>query len=337
MTVSEADGSVHDESTLPSASVVICAYTEDRWPMLEEAVSSAGAQTHQPIEIVIVIDHNDALLARCEAALPHWQEQTSAPLLVVANRFGGRLGSARNTGVELANGEVIAFLDDDAAADPTWLANLVRPYLDSEVAAVGGKPLPVYETSRPRWFPAQMDWVYGCYYDGLPTALGPTRRLIGASMSARRSELEAIGGFHSDNHDDMDMCHRLATERPGTQILLEPKAIVRHKVVAQRVTWDYYWRRCFFVNKSKATAFKEMGASASGDGDSEFVLGAIGRCGKAAVSDAVRGDLYGIARFFALLAGVGLAALGYAVGQFSSTGGPQTPTAAGLPRPGQLS
>ena len=39
--------------------------------------------------------------------------------------------------------------------------------------AVGGAPLPRYETGRPRWFPANFDWVFGCAYAGLPTELGP--------------------------------------------------------------------------------------------------------------------------------------------------------------------
>ena len=85
----------------------------------------------------------------------------------------GRLGSARNTGVEQASSEIVAFLDDDAAADPDWLKFMVAPYDQPEVVAVGGAPLPVFETPRPAWFPPQLDWVFGCYYDGLPTELAP--------------------------------------------------------------------------------------------------------------------------------------------------------------------
>lgn len=301
---------------LPSVSVVICAYTDDRWAMLAEAVASALTQTHQPAKVAIVIDHNRALFERCDAALEEWSIPDGPPIELLENRFDGRLGSARNTGVAECTSEIVAFLDDDAAADPDWLEHLVAPYADPEVVAVGGAPLPVYETRRPRWFPPQMDWVFGCYYEGLPESLAPTRRLIGASMSARRSALEAIGGFQSDNHDDMDMCHRLATTFPAGRILLEPRAIVRHNVVAERVTWTYFWRRCFFVNRGKAKALADMGDAGSTAADRDFVLGALRRSLSAALRDARRGVLDGTVRLGALLIGVSMAALGFSVGQF---------------------
>ena len=50
-------------------SVVICAYTEDRWDDLVDAVASSLAQTHRPAEVVVVIDHNDAMLLRARMTL----------------------------------------------------------------------------------------------------------------------------------------------------------------------------------------------------------------------------------------------------------------------------
>ena len=302
-------------TALPSASIVICAYTEDRWAMLVAAVGSALAQTHRPEQVVVVIDHNRSLFDRCKGALPTWSRPDGPTLLLFENRFDGRLGSARNTGVSECTGEIVAFLDDDAAADPEWIAHLVAPYGDSAVVAVGGAPLPVYETARPRWFPTQMDWVFGCYYEGLPEVLAPTRRLIGASMSTRRAALEVIGGFQSDNHDDMDMCHRLAISFPNSRIMLEPEAVVRHNVVAERVTWSYFWRRCFVVNRGKAKALHDMGAAGSTDADREFVLGAIRRSVRTAMRDARHGSASGAMQLGALIIGVGMAAVGFFVGQ----------------------
>ena len=143
----------------PTATVIIPAYTLDRWELLSNAVASVEAQTRPPIEVLICIDHNPELLARCQK---HWGPKSSSspfPIRVVANRFeqdGGaeghvkahgsrrRFGAgwARNSGAEIAAGDILVFLDDDAAAAPDWLEHLLAPYGDPKTAAVGGAPLP---------------------------------------------------------------------------------------------------------------------------------------------------------------------------------------------------
>jgi cellulose synthase/poly-beta-1,6-N-acetylglucosamine synthase-like glycosyltransferase len=285
--------------------------------MLIRAVDSVVAQSYPASELIICIDHNVELAERCRRFWGGPGKSPSLPLSVLENEHKGRLGSARNTAVEHASGEIVAFLDDDAAAHRDWLRFLIDPYRRSEVVAVGGAPLPVFETSRPAWFPPQLDWVFGCYYDGLPLELAPVHRLIGASMSARREALEAIGGFHSDNHDDMDMCHRLADQRPHQSILMEPRAIVYHSVLAERVTWGYLWRRCFFVNKGKAKAFRAMGSAASLDADVKFVTASIRRSTGQCRRDLLHGDLHGVSRLAVLVAGIFLAVCGNCAGRMS--------------------
>ena len=43
----------------PKVSVIICAYTDDRWSQLTKSVASVEAQTSPPIEIIVCIDHNE--------------------------------------------------------------------------------------------------------------------------------------------------------------------------------------------------------------------------------------------------------------------------------------
>jgi len=298
-----------------SVSVVICAYTEDRWELLTKAVESVQKQNRRPLEILICIDHNEVLFSRAGTFWSGDHDDPDLPITVVANKYGGHLGSARNTAAELARGDILAFLDDDATADDDWLETLLPVYEDETVVAVGGAPHPVYATRRPRWFPFEFDWVFGCTYRGLPETLGPLAHLIGANMSVRRQALAEIGGFHSDDHDDMDMCHRLAHHRPNDQVLFEPNAIVRHVVPAQRVTWRYFWRRCFWVNRSKVGALRHMEGAANLSAERAFVLRAISRGTSDGCRDALHGDLWGIARALAIIIGVSLAAAGHVVGR----------------------
>ena len=233
--------------------------------------------------------------------------------MIVANKYEGRLGSARNTAVELANGEVIAFLDDDAAASADWLEKLIAPYEDGRVGAVGGAPYPVFETGRPRWFPHEFDWVFGCAYRGLPSTRAPLAHLIGANMSARRSVLQEIGGFHSDNHDDMDMCHRIAFARH--QVVYEPLATVHHFVPATRTTWHYFWRRCYLVNQGKVEAFANMQEAAHLGAELSFVGRTLTAGILIEMRQMLRGDVYGLVRIAAMIAGIGLAGLGHLSGR----------------------
>ena len=113
-----------------TASVIICAYSDARWDCLREAVQSVCNQTVQPAEVIVVIDHNARLLAAAR--------ETFAGARVVENSQRRGLSGARNTGVELARGDVLAFLDDDARAAPDWLETLLGGYTDEGVIGVGG-------------------------------------------------------------------------------------------------------------------------------------------------------------------------------------------------------
>ena len=156
---------------LPTATVVICVYTDNRFGDIVAAVDSVRAQDVVPAQVLVVVDHNPALLARVREALP-----ASVRVLPNARRRG--LSGARNTGVATASGDVVVFLDDDAAARPGWLRALLTPYADPEVVAVGGSAHPYFPVSRPALLPSagtgpdatgELDWVVGCTYTGQPT------------------------------------------------------------------------------------------------------------------------------------------------------------------------
>ena len=127
----------------PSVTVVICAYTELRWRLLLAGIASVRAQTLTPQELIVVVDHNPSLHRRLRA-----QVEPQDAVKVVENSGPHGLSGARNTGVYAATGDVVAFLDDDAAAAPDWLERLCALYDDQDVIAVGGRIVPRWETGR---------------------------------------------------------------------------------------------------------------------------------------------------------------------------------------------
>jgi glucosyl-dolichyl phosphate glucuronosyltransferase len=294
--------------------VVLCAYTEQRWELLQRSVASVQRQSVAPRNVILCIDHNDRLAERCLKQWPAGRQTLRPFVQVVRNRFDGRLGSSRNTGFELVTADIVAFLDDDAEADTSWLERLLDVYRDPRVVAVGGAPQPVFETSRPAWFPREFDWVFGCHYSGLPEELAPVRHLIGASMSVRSAALRRIGGFRSDNHDDMDLSHRIAAEYGKDSVVYEPKARVYHFVTADRVRWGYFWRRCFRVNRGKVRAFDDMGSTSNLHAELAFARRATLRLVQRLASG-LHGDVPALGQAGAMVVGLALSGLGYARGR----------------------
>jgi hypothetical protein len=236
-------------------SVVVCAYTTRRWNDLQRAVASIEAQQPAVGEVVVVVDHNDELLA---AARRRWPQH---PVVASTGRPG--LSGARDTGIERSTGELIAFLDDDAAAAPGWAAALVEAFdgtPGAPVLGVGGLVRPVWATARPRWWPAEFDWVVGCSYVGLPAVRAPVRNPIGANMAVRRRVVTAVGGFDPrvgrsgsvpTGCEETEFFIRAARAHPAASVLLEPGAPVDHHVPADRATLRYFVRRCFGEGVSK--------------------------------------------------------------------------------------
>ena len=78
------------------------------------------------LEIIVCVDHNDSPLGAVPTAMGATRpDGPSIPVVVLANKYEGRLGSARNSAAEVARGDIVAFLDDDAWADPDWLDRLL--------------------------------------------------------------------------------------------------------------------------------------------------------------------------------------------------------------------
>lgn len=315
-----------------TATVIIPTFSLGRWDQLVRAVSSVQAQHQSPVELIICVDHNPELARRCEE---RWGKGTESdfPILVVPNRFEQtqfttiyekahgakrRFGAGwnRNTGAELAQGDILVFLDDDAAAEPSWLGYLLAPFDDPRTVAVGGAPLPRYETERPRWFPANFDWVFGCAYAGLPTALGPYPRLIGANMAVRRESYNAVGGCQSIDFDDLDLCLRLGRMSESQGLMYEPQAVVHHFVPKERVTWRYFWHRCFFVNLEKVEVFGELGDAADLGAESTFVIRAFTAQLLADADDLLHGQWAGLSRIGSMFIGIFMAASGNLVGRY---------------------
>ena len=257
-------------------SVIICAYTMERWDALVDAVRSCVGQTERPGEIILVIDHNDELLARAAAELHEAR--------VVANRSTKGLSGARNTGVAASSGDIIAFLDDDAYAEPNWLKELTAPMDDPTVVGAGGWIIPHWENKEAPWFPTTFYWILGCSYLGLPPDRSAIRNPIGANMAMARRLFTSVGGYTSGigriglvplGCEETELSIRYAAKFPDERFVLVRDAIVHHRVPTSRLTWHYYWTRCWAEGLSKAAVSSLVGSGSGLAAERQHVARAL--------------------------------------------------------------
>ncbi|MFF7248362.1 glycosyltransferase family 2 protein [Embleya sp. NPDC008237] len=312
----------------PTLTVIVCAYTMDRWDDLSAALASIRAQDEPPAQTILVADHCHELAARAA------REFTD--ITVLRNRGRRGLSGARNTGVEGARGDIVAFLDDDAVAEPDWTMRLLDGYTDPNVLGVGGRIRPNWDTGRPAWFPAEFDWVVGCTYRGMPEHAAPVRNLIGANMSFRRGVLLDVGGFRTDlgrvgtrplGCEETELCIRAAARHRGGTLGYEPAAVVRHRVPAARTTWRYFRARCWAEGLSKAAVSRYTGTDTALASERSYLASTIPR---ALVRPFAPDAAPSKATIPALVLGVLTTALGYATGRLRGLGNDRPTTAAAL-------
>jgi GT2 family glycosyltransferase len=248
----------------PTVSVVIACYTEDRWDGLNGTVRSALRQTVPPLEVIVAVDHNSALAMRVTRELP--------AVRVVENTASTGASGTRNAGAFVAEGDVLAFLDDDTVASPTWVADLLDGLTaDEQVVGVGGRVVASWEEGCPRWFPPEFLWVVGASYEGMAGASVEVRNVWSENMAVWRSAFERVGGFRAGfgkvgsvpQPEDTEFCIRLsaATGRPWLNL---PGADVAHVVPRERATWRFFIARCRHEGRGKAEMSALGGADSLG-------------------------------------------------------------------------
>ena len=300
-----------------SISVVICAHTGKRWHETCAAVESVRAQSLPSKEIIVVVDHNPALFAALSAALPD--------TTVVENAEERGLSGGKNTGVAVAGGDIVAFLDDDAVADPDWLRYFADSYADPAVIGVGGLTLPRWRAPRPAWFPEEFAWVVGCTYRGMPETRAPVRNLLGGNASFRREAFEIAGGFRTGigrsagkrplGCEETEFCIRVSQHSPGAVFLFDDRSRIWHLVPAERCRFSYFRSRCYAEGLSKAQVTASVGAADGLSAERRYTTRVLPLGVARGTADALRGDLSGLGRAGAIAAGVSATVAGYAAGR----------------------
>jgi GT2 family glycosyltransferase len=206
----------------PRVTVVVPAYNSAK--VLGACLRSLFAQTY-PLDryAIIVVDDgsaDDTAAVACGLATG-WDGQ-----LTVVRKANGGPASARNAGIAATDDavDVIAFLDADCVAEPTWLEALVSCLAATRAAGVGG---PLVNVFAPDWVSRYLDAAQ--FYRHRMRRDGTVDYLVTANVAFRRAALLAVEGFSQCEGawgEDADLSFRLI--QSGYTLLLAQQGIVTH-------------------------------------------------------------------------------------------------------------
>lgn len=221
-------------------SVIVCCHARPHY--LRACLAGLAAQSCRDFELLVVDSGSPPAEAEAIAALAR---EAGARLL---RSDSPGLSRARNLGAAAAQGHWVAYLDDDAVAEPGWAAALLNRIatLPPKAAALGGRILPTWEAPLPTWWPPKLRGVLTIVeWDGfgeLGRDLPAEVDIYGANMAFATAPLLSVGGFPEAlgrvgsrllSGEEVEVVGRLRAK--GYRAFYDGAAAVRHSIQRERL------------------------------------------------------------------------------------------------------
>ena len=228
---------------------------------LADVLAGLARQTNQSFELIIV-DNNFVPHVRSSII-----EDSGLRGEVIHEEQNG-LQHARNAGVKLAQGDYVAFLDDDAVPAPSWLANLVEGTQRYDAIASGGSVILKFTSPPPSWIGNKERALLSelLYSRSDIPALADDMYITGANMCVDRLAFDRIGLFDPEfdrtatslrSSGDLEFARRL--QAAGLRVAFIASAAVHHHIDPFRLTKRYLLARAYWQGRSDALLESKCG------------------------------------------------------------------------------
>jgi len=248
-----------------SISVTIAIPTHNRTRTLKETLDSVKALAiPRDVKVECIVIDNASTDETAEVV----ESAAASPPFPIRRVSETRLGSsfARNRAVDEARGDFIFFLDDDATADPNWLAEMLSAMETRGLDAACGMVLPRWSIASPPWLGPRL-WVKLAVHDRSAIESRPLQQsealenYFSANVGFRHAAFERFGRFREDlgvvggnpiSGEDTELFARIIAR--GGKMGFVPGAIVHHLIGAERMSAEYLRRKSFAYGFGSAIA-----------------------------------------------------------------------------------
>jgi GT2 family glycosyltransferase len=258
-----------------TVSVVVSAFSMARYPQIDMLIRSLVDQTDPDFDVTFVVDENRELARAIEDlcktnGLPNHS--------IIFNETNLGLSNSRNIGIDNTAGEIIAFIDDDATADPDWIATIKESFKDEKVGGLAGDIVPQWESEQMEWFPKELYWMISCSYTITPTVKTEIDRGFGVDMAFSRKAIDLTGRFDLRfgikkgrwiGGEDTELFLRI--KKAGYKIVFEPRMRVHHYIAMNRLSLKNLVKRAVAQGEGSSMIRKLSPDAIKGESGPEYL------------------------------------------------------------------
>jgi cellulose synthase/poly-beta-1,6-N-acetylglucosamine synthase-like glycosyltransferase len=229
----------------PLVSVIIPAWNEEVG--LLSTIKTLLESSYRNLEIVVVndgsTDRSDQIM---RSFIAKYERETRGILdrihLVYYYQQNGGKGSALNTGISLAHGNILMSIDADCIVDRHAVRNFVQAFADPRVMAAVGN-VKIGNTQTLVGAIQHLEYLFSFYFKKGDSLMNTIYIVGGAAGAFRKEVFEQLGGYSTKNiTEDIELSVRI--QEAGMKIVYVPDAVVYTEgasdlrgLMKQRLRW----------------------------------------------------------------------------------------------------